>query len=75
MLDDLSDNELVWHAFHQGGAYKGPSISMYDQHAQGIRHGDQLERVFREDEDSHTILIVPADVHDAPVLVDGENTL
>jgi len=68
-LDELSDEaimrdeDLARHAFHQVGAYEGPSIPMYDQHAQGIRHRDQLERVLEEDEDSQTLWIVPADVH------------
>jgi len=26
------------HAFHQVGAYDGPSVFLYDQHATGIRH-------------------------------------
>jgi len=68
-LDELSDEEimrdedLARHAFHQVGAYEGPSIPMYDQHAQGIRHRDQLDRILEEDEDSQTLWIVPADVH------------
>jgi hypothetical protein len=36
---------------------------MYDQHAMGIRHRDQLDRVLEEEEDSQTLWIVPADVH------------
>jgi len=68
-LDELSDEaimrdeDLARHAFHQVGAYEGPSILMYDQHAQGIRHRGQLDRVLEEDEDSQTLWIVPADVH------------
>ena len=68
-LDELSDEaimrdeDLARHAFHQVGAYEGPSVPMYDQHAQGIRHRDQLDRVLEEDEDSQTLWIVPADVH------------
>ncbi|OYR59605.1 hypothetical protein DJ71_25180 [Halorubrum sp. E3] len=68
-LDELSDEaimrdeDLARHAFHQVGAYEGPSIPMYDQHAMGIRHRDQLDRVLEEEEDSQTLWIVPADVH------------
>jgi len=68
-LDELSDEEimrdedLARHAFHQVGAYEGPSVPMYDQHAMGIRHRDQLDRVLEEEEDSQTLWIVPADVH------------
>ncbi len=42
------DEDLARHAFHQVGAYEGPSIPMYDQHAQGIRHRGQLDRVLEE---------------------------
>jgi len=68
-LDELSDEaimrdeDLARHAFHQVGAYEGPSVPMYDQHAMGIRHRDQLDRVLEEEEDSQTLWIVPADVH------------
>jgi hypothetical protein len=68
-LDELSDEEimrdedLARHAFQQVGAYEGPSVPMYDQHAMGIRHRDQLDRVLEEEEDSQTLWIVPADVH------------
>ncbi|MDS0223449.1 hypothetical protein NDI54_19090 [Haloarcula sp. S1AR25-5A] len=68
-LDELSDEaimrdeDLARHAFHQVGAYEGPSIPMYDQHAQGIRHRGQLDRILEEDEDGQTLWIVPADVH------------
>jgi len=68
-LDELSDEaimrdeDLTRHAFHQVGAYEGPSIPLYDQHAQGIRHRGQLDRVLEEEEDSQTLWIVPADVH------------
>jgi len=68
-LDELSDEaimhneDLARHAFRQVGAYEGPSIPMYDQHAQGIRHRDHLDRILEEDGDSQTLWIVPADVH------------
>ncbi|MDS0296677.1 hypothetical protein [Halogeometricum luteum] len=65
-IDDLSDEEimrdedLARHAFHQVGAYDGPSVFLYDQHATGIRHREQLDRLLEESED---LWIVPADVH------------
>jgi hypothetical protein len=59
----MRDEDLARHAFHQVGAYEGPSIPMYDQHAQGIRHRGQLDRVLEEAADSQTVWIVPADVH------------
>ena len=65
-IDELSDEEimrdedLARHAFHQVGAYDGPSVFLYDQHATGIRHREQLDRLL---EDSEDLWIVPADVH------------
>jgi hypothetical protein len=65
-IDELSDEEimrdedLARHAFHQVGAYDGPSVFLYDQHATGIRHHEQLDRTLEESED---LWIVPADVH------------
>ena len=65
-LDELSDEEimrdedLARHAFHQVGAYDGPTIFLYNEHANGIRHREQLDRVLEESED---LWIVPADVH------------
>ncbi|WP_396614053.1 hypothetical protein ACH9L7_19890 (plasmid) [Haloferax sp. S1W] len=65
-IDELSDEEimrdedLARHAFHQVGAYDGPSVFLYDQHATGIRHREQLDRILEESED---LWIVPADVH------------
>ena len=59
----MRDEDLARHAFHQVGAYEGPSIPMYDQHAQGIRHRGKLDRVLEEKEDSQTLWIVFADVH------------
>jgi hypothetical protein len=49
------------HAFHQVGAYEGPSIPMYDQHAQGIRHRGQLDRVLEEDEWRLPTSVISAD--------------
>ncbi|MFC4360198.1 hypothetical protein ACFO0N_19800 [Halobium salinum] len=65
-IDELSDEEimrdedLARHAFHQVGAYDGPSVFLYDQHASGIRHREHLDRLLEESED---LWIVPADVH------------
>lgn len=65
-LEELSDKEimrdedLVRHAFHQVGAYDGPSIFLYDKHGCGIRHRGQLDRVLEEHDECW---IVPADVH------------
>jgi hypothetical protein len=65
-IDELSDEEIMRdenlsrHAFHQVGAYDGPSVFLYDQHATGIWHRGQLDRLLEESED---LWIVPADVH------------
>ncbi|MFC6993898.1 hypothetical protein ACFQH3_20585 [Haladaptatus sp. GCM10025707] len=65
-IDELSDEEimrdedLARHAFHQVGAYDGPSVFLYDQHASGIRHREHLDRLLEESED---LWVVPADVH------------
>lgn len=65
-IDELSDEEIMHdedlarHAFHQVGAYDGPSVFLYTQHASGIRHREQLDRLLEESED---LWIVPADVH------------
>ena len=65
-LDELSDEEimrdedLARHAFHQVGEYDGPTIFLYNEYANGIRHREQLDRVLEESEE---LWIVPADVH------------
>ena len=65
-LDELSDEEIMCdedltrHAFHQVGAYDGPTIFLYNEYANGIRHCGQLDRLLEESED---LWIVPADVH------------
>jgi len=65
-LDELSDEEimrdedLARHAFHQVGAYDGPSVFLYDEHGSAIRHRGQLDRILEESEE---LWIVPADVH------------
>jgi len=45
----MRDENLARHAFHQVGAYDGPSIFLYDQHGCGIRHREQLDRVLDEE--------------------------
>ena len=65
-LDEFADEEIVRdedlarHAFHQVGAYDGPTIFLYNAYANGIRHREQLDRVLEESDDRW---IVPADVH------------
>ena len=56
----MPDEDLVRHAFHQVGAYDGPSIFIYDQHGNGVPHRGQLDRLVEETDDCW---IVPADVH------------
>jgi len=56
-LDELSDEEimrdedLARHAFHQVGAYDGPSVFLYDEHGSAIRHRGQLDRILEESEE------------------------
>jgi hypothetical protein len=65
-IDELSDEEimrdedLARHAFHQVGAYRGPTVFLYTEHGTGIRHRGQLDRILEE---SDELWIVPADVH------------
>ena len=56
----MRDEDLARHAFHQVGAYDGPSVFLYDEHGSGIRHRGQLDRILNESDD---LWIVPADVH------------
>lgn len=56
----MRDEDLARHAFHQVGAYRGPSVFFYTQHGMGVRHRDHLDRLLEESED---LWIVPADVH------------
>jgi len=65
-LDEFSDEEimrdedLARHAFHQIGAYDGPSVFLYDEHGSGIRHRGPLNRILDERDGPW---VVPADVH------------
>lgn len=56
----MRDEDLARHAFHQVGAYDGPTVLLYNEYANGIRHREQLDRVLEE---SENLWIVPADVH------------
>lgn len=56
----MRDEDLTRHAFHQVGANNGPTICLHTEHATGIRHHEQLDRILEESED---LWIVPADVH------------
>lgn len=56
-LDELSDKEIMCdedlarHAFHHVGAYDGPAVFLYNEHANGLSHREQLDRVLEESED------------------------
>jgi len=56
-LDELSDEEIIRdenlsrHAFHQVGAYDGPTVFLYNEYANGIRHREQLDRILEESDD------------------------
>ena len=56
----MRDEDLARHAFHQVGAYDGPTIFLYTEHGTGIRHRGQLDRLLEESEE---LWIVPTDVH------------
>ncbi|ELZ32443.1 hypothetical protein C474_06467 [Halogeometricum pallidum JCM 14848] len=56
----MRDEDLARHAFHQVGAYDGPTVFLYNEYANGIRHHEQLDRIIEE---SKELWIVPADVH------------
>ncbi|GAA0294393.1 hypothetical protein GCM10009066_06090 [Halarchaeum salinum] len=62
-LDDeaiMHDEDLVRHACHNLGAYRGPSVVLYDEHGQGIRDRDRLDQIL---DGVESCWIVPADVH------------
>ncbi|MFD1648002.1 hypothetical protein [Haloarchaeobius litoreus] len=56
----MHDTNLVRHACHHIGAFRGPSLFLYDGHANGIRNRSHLDRVL---DSSESLWIVPADVH------------
>ena len=62
-LDDeaiMRDEDLVRHACHNLGAYRGPSVVLYDEYEQGIRDRERLHRIL---DGAESCWIVPADVH------------
>lgn len=59
--DELMHNKgLARNACHNLGAYRGPSLFLYDESGSGIRHREQLDGVLDSDEQ---LWILPADVH------------
>jgi len=55
---------MARHACPTLGAYRGPLVSLYEDHGQGIRHREALDRVLdADDEKGDTLWVVPADVH------------
>ena len=58
----MMGDELARHACRTLGAYHGPSVYLYGEHGQGIRHREALDRVL-EAGDENPRWIVPADVH------------
>lgn len=56
----MRDAGFVRHSFRQLGAYAGPAIALYDQHAMGIRDRERLDEVLAAGDD---LWVVPADVH------------
>jgi hypothetical protein len=66
-LSESSDEELMGdvmarHACRTLGAYRGPSVYLYDEHGQGIRYREALNRVLDVDDET-PLWVVPADVH------------
>ncbi|WP_435349213.1 hypothetical protein [Haloarchaeobius sp. HRN-SO-5] len=58
--DVMHDKNLVRHACYNLGAFRGPSLFLYDGHGDGIRNRAHLDRVL---DSPGEIWIVPADVH------------
>ena len=56
----MHDKELVRHACHNLGAYRGPSLFLYTEFGTAIRHREQLDRVLESDSQ---LWVIPADVH------------
>ncbi|WP_435362312.1 hypothetical protein [Haloarchaeobius sp. DFWS5] len=55
----MADTDLVRHSFYNIGRYHGPTVTLYDENACGIRHRRGLDHVLDQDD----IWVVPADVH------------
>lgn len=53
---------MARHACRAPGASRGPLVSLYDEHGQGIRHREALDRVL-DAEGEAPLWIIPADVH------------
>ena len=60
--EELMGDEMARHACRNLGAYRGPSVYLYDEYGQGIRHREALDRILKAD-DEDLRWIVPADVH------------
>jgi len=60
--EELMGDELARHGCRTLGAYRGPSVYLYDEHGQGIRHREALDRILDAD-DEDSLWVVPADVH------------
>ncbi|WP_368280301.1 hypothetical protein [Halomarina oriensis] len=43
--EELMGDAMARHAYRTLGAYRGPSVYLYDEHGQGIRHREALGRV------------------------------
>ncbi|WP_458209884.1 hypothetical protein [Haladaptatus sp. NG-SE-30] len=56
----MRDKNLARHTCYKLGAYRGPSLFLYDEFGTAIRHREQLDRVLDTDD---RLWIVPADVH------------
>ncbi|WP_049934123.1 hypothetical protein [Halarchaeum acidiphilum] len=56
----MRDENLVRHACHKLGAYRGPSVVLYDEHGHGIRDRERLNLILDSNQERW---IVPADVH------------
>jgi predicted RNase H-like HicB family nuclease len=54
------NEDLTRHAFYEVGAYRGPTVALYDEAANGIRSREHLDRLLEECEEPW---VVPADVH------------
>jgi len=60
--EELMSDVMARHACRTLGAYRGPSVYLYDEHSQGVRHREALDRVL-ESADENPLWVVPADVH------------
>ncbi|MWG35023.1 hypothetical protein [Halomarina oriensis] len=59
--EELMGDAMVRHACRTLGAYRGPSVYLYDEYGQGIRHREALDRIL-DAEGKGPLWIVPADV-------------